>query len=103
MGFSRIVQRKDVVMLQSGCDLDLTQEAIGTQRGGKLGAEGLERDPAVMPEIPREIDDGHPTPAELALYHETTCQGETEAVGNFIHPAAPLSQRLDCLGLRPSQ
>ena len=48
-------------------DLDLSGESIGTDQGRKLGLQNLEGDVPPVPEVPGEIDDGHPSLTELAL------------------------------------
>ncbi len=52
-------------MLQPGGDLDLAAEALGTERGGELRAEHLDRDLAIVPEVVGEVDGGHPAGADL--------------------------------------
>ena len=54
-------------MLQARGEPDLALEALGTERGGQLGVEHLERHRPVVPEVPGEEDRGHAPAAELAL------------------------------------
>ena len=54
-------------MLQVGGELDLGQEPLGADHGGELGAQELERDLAVVPEVLGEIDGGHAAGADLAF------------------------------------
>ena len=54
-------------MLQPRRELDLAQEPLGAQAVGQLGAQHLERDRPVVPEVPGEVDRRHPAAAELAL------------------------------------
>jgi len=54
-------------MLEVRGGLDLHQEPVGADDDGELGAEHSERDLAVVPQVMREVDGGHPARAELAL------------------------------------
>ena len=54
-------------MPQAGGDPDLLEEPIRSERGGELGAQDLEGDGTVVPEIMCQIDDGHAAAAELAI------------------------------------
>jgi hypothetical protein len=62
-----VVNAEDVRVLQAGAEPDLAEEAIGTERLSQLGAKHLERYQAVVLEVTREIDCGHPAPAQLPL------------------------------------
>ena len=70
-------------MLELGRKLDLAQEALGAERGGELGAEHLEGDQALVPQVAREIDRGHPALPELALDGVAVGQSGLEAPYNF--------------------
>src|SRR5207249_3557606 len=63
----RIDQCQDMRMLELCRETDLAQEPLGAEDGGKLRAEHLERDGAVVLEILGEVHRGHPTATELAL------------------------------------
>ncbi len=52
-------------MLQVRRRLDLGQEALGTDDGGQLGLQDLERDLALVLEVVGQVDGGHPALAEL--------------------------------------
>ncbi len=54
-------------MVQSGGELDLPQEALGSDRHRELGAECLHGYPPLVAEIVREIHDRHPAPSYLPL------------------------------------
>ena len=54
-------------MLQPRGEPDLALEPLGTEGGGELGMQHLERDRPVVPEVPGEEDRGHPPAPELAL------------------------------------
>jgi hypothetical protein len=56
-------------MSQPREELDLAGEPLGAECGAYLGAEHLERDRALVPDVVREIDSCHPARAELALDH----------------------------------
>jgi len=47
--------------------LDLEQESIEAEAGGEFGAENLQRNAAVVLEIPGEVDGRHPALPELPL------------------------------------
>ena len=53
-------------MVELGTDTDLFEKPLGALRGGELGAQHLERDVAIVLQVPGEIDSGHPARAELA-------------------------------------
>ena len=56
-------------MIESSRELDLALKAIRPEARGKLRVEHLERYRAIVPEIAREVDRGHPAAAKLALEH----------------------------------
>src|ERR1051325_2782747 len=62
-------------MLQRGDGLDLAQEPLGANDGGQLGPEDLDGDPAVVLQVLREIDRGHPALAQLALDRVASREG----------------------------
>jgi hypothetical protein len=63
-----------VRVLQVGGELDLGQEALRADDGGKLGPQHLDGDSTVVPEILGEIDRGHAAGADLLL--ETVVVGQ---------------------------
>ena len=70
-------------MLQVGGELDLGEEALGADHGRELGAQELERDLAVVPEILGQVDRRHPAGADLAF--------DPVAVGKrYLEPAQQL-------------
>ena len=87
-------------MLEVRGGLDLAQEALGTDDGGELRAEDLDRDGAIVPEVVREIDGGHAARTELPLDAVTVGQGRGEA-GYGISQAGPLFPRVK-KPMRPS-
>jgi hypothetical protein len=56
-----------VRVLEVGGELDLGQEALGPDHGRKLGAEHLDRDRPVVPEVVRQEDGRHAAGADLAI------------------------------------
>ncbi len=54
-------------MLQAGGGADLGQEAVGAHHGGEFRLEDLERDPARVPEVVRQVDGRHPAFAQFAF------------------------------------
>ena len=73
-------QAEDVGVLQRRDGLDLTQEALGADDGGQLGAEDLDGDLAVVLEVLGEVDRGHAALAQLALEAVAVGEGGTQGV-----------------------
>jgi len=67
VGDAGVVQRKDVGVLEVGDDGDFAEKPLGAEGGGKLGAEDLEGDAALVLEVGGEPDGGHASGAQLAL------------------------------------
>ncbi len=78
--FARVVHGENVRMLQAGGDPDLLEESLRSERGGELGAQDLERDGPIVPEIVGEVDHGHAAAAELALDALPVGKSATQAV-----------------------
>ena len=78
--FAGVEHGQDVGMLEPGGEVDLALEALGAERGGKLGEEDLEGDGPVVAEVVREIDDRHAAAAELALEGVAVGEGVAHAV-----------------------
>ena len=79
-------------MLEPGGEPDLPEEPVGTDRRGQRRVQHLERDRAVVPEVPREVHHGHPAAAELALDPVAVRQTALELlaqVGHSGHPCHP--------------
>jgi hypothetical protein len=68
-------------MLQAGGDPDLLEESLRSERDGELGAQDLERDGPIVPEVVREVDHGHAAASELALDAIPIGQGGREEGG----------------------
>jgi hypothetical protein len=103
-------------MTQRRRRLDLLHESFGTQHGGQLGLEDLDRNLAVVLEILGEIDRGHAARTELTLdavpvregsheprrdpaHHRLEREdGNAEPIGRFEHSRVVAGQRdLDTL------
>jgi len=64
---ARIEERNDVRVVEPGRELDLSQKAIGAERGAQLGMQHFESDAPIMTEIVRQIDGRHSATTKLAL------------------------------------
>jgi hypothetical protein len=69
-------------MLQAGGDPNLLEESLRSERGGELGAQDLERDGPIVPEVVGEVDRGHTAASELALDAIAVGQGGREEGGS---------------------
>jgi hypothetical protein len=81
--FTRIEDREDMRVLQTGSGADLALEAF--RGGGQVGMQDLERDRAVMPEIVSQEYRGHATPPQLALEPVAVRQAALELVAEVCH------------------
>src|SRR5262249_43631524 len=63
-----VEEREQIRVLEICGDLDLAQEPLDAEDGAELRVEYLERDLAVVPQVPREIHGGHATGADLTLH-----------------------------------
>ena len=70
-------------MLQASGDPDFLEESLRAERGRELGAQDLERDGPIVPEVAGEIDGGHAAASELALDAVAIGQGGREEVGRL--------------------
>ena len=59
--------RQDVGVLQRGGEADLSAKALGSERGGQVLMQDLERNLAAMLGVARQVDGRHPTTPQLAL------------------------------------
>ena len=84
---ARVVQRQQVGMMEPRGHLDLAQKALGAEHLGEPLLQHLERDRAVVPEVAREVDDGHTAVAHLALDRIAAGQGGLESVQQVEHAA----------------
>ena len=65
-------------MVETRGDLDLAQEALGTERRSELRPQHLDRDVAVVLDVVGEIHGGHPAPAKLPLDGVAALEGFVE-------------------------
>jgi hypothetical protein len=72
------VHREDVRVPEPGGDPDLLGEPLGAERRTQLGAEHLEGDRAVVPEVVGQIDRRHSASADLTLEAVLVGQGGGE-------------------------
>ena len=61
-------------MLQPSSEANLAQEPLGTERGGELRTQQLERDGPIVPQIIGTIHDGHSTAPDLPVEAVATGQ-----------------------------
>ena len=66
-GFTGVVHRQDVGMLEPGSESDLALEPLGTESSGQLRLENLQGDRTVMPKIVGQKYCSHATTPELPL------------------------------------
>ena len=88
-GLARIVERKDVGVLQIGRGLDLGEEPLGADDGGQLGAQHLYRHTAVVTPVLGQVDRGHPALAELPLEQVALLERIDETNRNEGYGTAP--------------
>ena len=74
-----VVEGEDVGMVQVGGRCDLTEETLGPEGEHQRGAEHLYRDLALVLDVVREIDRGHPARAELAVDAVAVCEGALQS------------------------
>ena len=79
-------------MLQRRRGLDLGEESLAPDHRGELGSQDLERDVAIVAEIPREVDRGHATGPELAFDPVVIGEGGDETRIGVEHSAPRLAR-----------
>ena len=67
VGFSGVVKRHDVRVIQRRGDADLSQEPLGADSGTELRVQHLDRDVATVSEVVREVHRRHAAASQLAL------------------------------------
>src|SRR5437667_6400951 len=87
-------------MLQCRGDADLAEEALGAERGGDLGPEGLDRDLPTVLQVAGEQDPRHPATTDfpfdrVALAQRTLQERDEVTHGLLRHNTA------ECLGWLP--
>ena len=85
-----VVQRQDVRMLEMRGEFDLLQEPLGTDDRRDFRADDLDRDLAVMFQVPREVHGGHAASPELPLQAVAIGQAGAETVERCDHSTAML-------------
>jgi hypothetical protein len=80
-----IMERKNVRMAESGCDLDLAQETLGAQRHGDIWGKHLDGDASSVFSVIREVDSPHPAPTKLALDLVTPAERRGDAGQGVQH------------------
>jgi hypothetical protein len=78
------VHRKDVGVVETGRDPDLSQEALGPAAPAQLRIQDLERDPPVMPQVVRKVDGGHAPTPELLLERVAVAKGTVEQFQGLV-------------------
>src|SRR5713226_4645954 len=88
-GLARVEQREDMRMAELGGEADLTEEALGAQHGGQLGAQDLDgHAPLVFPVL-CEVDGRHPPVAQLALDRVAIGERSPKSIERVGHSRGP--------------
>jgi len=85
VGFSRVVQAEDVGMLELRGEADFAVEPLGADGGAELRVEDLDRHLAVVLDVLREEDGGHPARAELPLDAVPVGNGRLQSILGLAH------------------
>lgn len=75
-------------MQEAGGELDLAQKSLGTEGGGELWPQNLQRDRTVVLEVVCEEDQGHPAAPKLTLDRVAPGQGALKAGDRISHAGA---------------
>ncbi len=84
-GFTGIVERENVRVLQAGGDLDLAEEALAAERGGQFGPQHLERHLAAVPDVLGQVHRGHAAGADFPLDAVLVGEGGGQAGEGVAH------------------
>src|SRR5207249_4639282 len=76
--------RENMGVLEGGLDVDLAQKALGTERGGELGPEHLDRDVAVVLPVVGMVHMGHAPGPDLTIEIVTVRKCGPQAI-NLVH------------------
>ena len=76
-------------MVQAGGDLDLAQEALGTDGSGQIRVQDLDRDLAVVLEILGEKHHGHAAATNSCIDRVPLGEGRLQAFEQVRHVATP--------------
>ncbi len=85
VGLARIEESQNMRMLEVRRGLDLGQEALRPDDRRKLRAQHLQGDPAVMPDVMRQVDGGHAAGPDLALDRVPAGEGRPKPADRFRH------------------
>src|SRR5439155_4402671 len=80
-----VVQGEDMGMGEARRDLDLAQEALGTEGGRQFGTEHLDRDAAAVFQVLGQVDRRGAPVAELPVDRVTIGQGGLQTRENLSH------------------
>src|SRR5215218_5194211 len=75
-------------MLKAGCDSDLAEEPVGTDRGGELGSEHLYGDRPIVPVVLCQVYRGHAALADQALDCIAPFERGTQLLERIVHQGA---------------
>jgi hypothetical protein len=75
---ARVEQRKQIRMLQVRGDPDLREKTLDSENRAELRIQHFDCDRAIVAQIARQIDGGHPAGADLAIDRVATLQGRAE-------------------------
>jgi hypothetical protein len=95
-----VEQRKDVRVVEASEEPNFSGEPLDAHRRRELTMQNLERDRAVVAQVPSAIDGGHSTAAQLALDRVPAgewCVGVRDSV---VHASARLSRETHNTGGR---
>src|SRR5690606_4897894 len=79
-GLPQVVHPHDAGVLELLGQLDLAEEPVATERGGKLGVHDLHGDVAVVRDVAGEIYRRHPAASELAREYVAAGEGGLQAL-----------------------
>jgi hypothetical protein len=85
VGFTRVVQRQDMGVLQVRRRLDLGEEPLGPDDSGQLWLEHLQRDLPLVLQVVGKIYRGHASLTELSLDVVAPLQGSVQACRGVGH------------------
>ena len=69
-------------MLEPSGEVNFTLEALGAERGGKLGKQDFKGDGTVVADVMGQVDHGHAAAAQLALEGVTVGERVAQALGH---------------------
>src|SRR5438094_6314852 len=86
--FAAVEERQQVRMLQVRRNADFGEEALLANHGAQLRAQHLERDVALVAEIPREVYHGHSALTDLPL-DEIAAGKRAVQLREYVHVTRP--------------